>query len=84
MLAALHAHSRAMFGMAGPDEAEASTRGAATSPTSSVSLAPAFPDQDEDDSRQSDDGWGADQELISGSEDDLDRMRGEQPPCPGS
>jgi hypothetical protein len=60
MLAALQAHSRAMFGLDGPDEAESSTQALRRlSPTR---------DEDDGDEFQSDDGWGADDGFVSDSE----------------
>jgi rRNA-processing protein EBP2 len=65
MLAALQAHSRAMFGLDGPDEAESSTQAQQRASASS--------DEDDDgDEFQSDDGWGAEDDFVSDSEDGLD------------
>ena len=68
MLAALQAHSRAMFGLDGPAEAESSTQ---------AQRRTALPvgdgldeDEDEDDEFQSDDGWGAEDGFVSDSEEE--------------
>ena len=67
MLAALQAHSRAMFGLDGPDEAESSSQ-------AQRRLSPQSGDAEEDegDEFQSDDGWGAEDGFVSDSEDGLD------------
>jgi hypothetical protein len=67
MLAALQAHSRAMFGLDGPDEAESSTQ-------AQRRLSPQSGDAEEDegDEFQSDDGWGAEDGFVSDSEDGLE------------
>ena len=62
MLAALQAHSRAMFGLDGPDEAESSTQ-------AQRRLSPTL-NEDDGDEFQSDDGWGADDGFVSDSEDE--------------
>ena len=77
MLAALNAHSRAMFGLAALDGVESNASG---TETSSVSLGPASPDRVEEDREQSDDGWGADDGFVSDSEDGLDLAQGEPSP----
>jgi len=67
MLAALEAHSRAMFGLDGPDEAESSSQAQRRlSPQSGDA------DEDEEDEFQSDDGWGAEDGFVSDSEDGLE------------
>jgi hypothetical protein len=66
MLAALEAHSRAMFGLDGPDEAESSSQAQRRlSPQSDA-------EEDEGDEFQSDDGWGAEDGFVSDSEDGLE------------
>jgi hypothetical protein len=67
MLAALEAHSRAMFGLDGPDEAESSSQ-------AQRRLSPPSGDAEEDegDEFQSDDGWGAEDGFVSDSEDGLE------------
>jgi hypothetical protein len=67
MLAALEAHSRAMFGLDGPEEAESSSQ-------AQRRLSPQSGDADEDegDEFQSDDGWGAEDGFVSDSEDGLE------------
>ena len=77
MLAALDAHSRAIFGLAAPDGMESSASGAETS---SVSLGPASPDRVEEDREQSDDGWGANDGFINDSDDGPEFAQGEPPP----
>ncbi|CAD6590775.1 MAG: hypothetical protein TREMPRED_005877, partial [Tremellales sp. Tagirdzhanova-0007] len=69
MLAALHAHSRAMFGIAATNVADASTRVAEMSSTSSVSLRHASPDQEEEDTCHSLDGWQTGEAFVSNGED---------------
>jgi len=67
MLAALQAHSRAMFGLDGPAEAESSTQ-------AQRRIAPPVgedEDEDEDDEFQSDDGWGAEDGFVSDSEEEV-------------
>lgn len=68
MLAALQAHSRAMFGLDGPDEAESSTQ--ARRRLSVPSGNAVLEDEDEGDEFQSDDGWGAEDGFVSDSEDE--------------
>jgi hypothetical protein len=65
MLAALQAHSRAMFGLDGPDEAESSTQ-------AQRRLSPTIDADEEEDEFQSDDGWGAEDGFVSDSEDGID------------
>ena len=68
MLVALQAHSRAMFGLDGPDEAESSSQAQRRlSPQSGEAV-----EDDEGDEFQSDDGWGADDGFVSDSEDGLE------------
>lgn len=68
MLAALQAHSRAMFGLDGPDEAESSSQAQRRlSPRSGDAV-----EDDEGDEFQSDDGWGADDGFVSDSEDGVE------------
>lgn len=70
MLAALEAHSRAIFGLDGPDEAESSAQ--AQRRASASSGGNEDEDQDDDgDEFQSDDGWGAEDGFVSDSEDEL-------------
>jgi hypothetical protein len=68
MLAALQAHGRAMFGLAGPEDAESSVQAA------SRSLGSGRSEQDsegEGEDYQSDDGWAAEDGFVSDSEDEL-------------
>jgi len=67
MLAALQAHSRAMFGLDGPDEAESSSQAQRRLSPQSGDV-----DEDEGDEFQSDDGWGAEDGFVSDSEDGLE------------
>lgn len=75
MLAMLQAHSRAMFGMDGPDEAESSTQAqkkrTATSESSDEDSDEGDEDEDEDaEDFDSDDGWGEGDEMVTDSEDE--------------
>lgn len=64
MLAALQAHSRALLGIAEQDdEAESSTMAQRRAALSDV--------DDEDDEGMSDDGWGAEDGMVSDSEDEF-------------
>jgi hypothetical protein len=67
MLAALEAHSRAMFGLDGPDEAESSSQAQRRLSPQSGAV-----EEDEGDEFQSDDGWGAEDGFVSDSEDGLE------------
>lgn len=74
MLAALNAHSRAMFGFDGPDEAESSTQAQARL-SRSVSGSQAGSDDDQDGDGgdfESDDGWGEGDDMVTDSEDELE------------
>lgn len=72
MLAALQAHSRALMGLDGPDEAESSKQALQRQSDNSSDV---DDDGDEAEEFQSDDGWGADDGFVTDSEeDDLDEQ----------
>jgi hypothetical protein len=76
MLAALQAHTRAMLGLDGPDEAESSEQGRRrmSASGSDVSGDSDHSDGDDDDDDAegftSDDGWGEGDEMVTDSEDE--------------
>lgn len=72
MLAALNAHSRAMFGFDGPDEAESSTQARARASRSVSGSQAGSDDQDGDGGFDSDDGWGEGDDMVTDSEDELE------------
>lgn len=78
MLAALQAHSRSLLGIDGPEEAESSTQAQRRLSRSSSDEdgddLDGDGDGDDDDEAefQSDDGWGAEDDFVSDSEDGLE------------
>ena len=72
MLAALQAHSRSLLGIDGPEEAESSAQAQARSAQDSSDEDGKGVGEDEDEEAeefQSDDGWGAEDDFVTDSED---------------
>lgn len=72
MLAALQAHSRALLGLDGPNDAESSSAAQKRSQSPASALPAGSDDDEQAEEFQSDDGWGADDDFVSDSEDGMD------------